>query len=51
MRTHMEQIAGEWRSRLGQSEPGKRVHLLHSLNAVPAPTTKKDLHRRRSTRL
>ena len=44
---YMEQIVGDWRSKLGQSEPGKRVHLLHSLMAVPATgATKQTLQRR-----
>lgn len=47
----MEQMVGEWRSKLGQSEPGRRVHLLHSLMAAPAPgATKQTLQRRAKQR-
>jgi DNA-binding transcriptional MerR regulator len=48
---YMEQIVGDWRSKLGQSEPGKRVHLLHSLMAAPVPgATNSTLQRRRKQR-
>jgi DNA-binding transcriptional MerR regulator len=47
MRKHMKQIATDWSLRLGQSEPGKRVHLLHSLNSIPVPTAEIGVNRRR----
>ena len=51
LRTYMEQIVGDWRSKVGQSEPGKRVHLLQSLGAAPLPkATKVSLQRRRRQR-
>lgn len=51
LRRYMEQIVDDWRSRLGQGEAGKRVHLLHSLAAAPSPgATNGNLRRRRSKR-
>ena len=51
LRKYMEQIVDDWRSRLGQGEAGKRVHLLHSLAAAPAPgATNGKLQRRRTQR-
>lgn len=51
LRKYMEQIVHDWRSRLGQGESGKRVHLLHSLAAAPAPgATNGNLQGRRTRR-
>jgi len=51
LRKYMEQIVDHWRSRLGQGEAGKRVHLLHSLAAAPPPgATNGNLQRRRTQR-
>ena len=51
LRNHMEQIVGDWRAKLGHGEPGKRVHLLHSLMATPAPGANNGtLQRRRKQR-
>jgi len=48
---YMEQIAGDWRLRLGQAKPGMRAHLLHSLLAAPARGATNDtLQRRRIQR-
>jgi DNA-binding transcriptional MerR regulator len=48
---YMEQIVGDWRSKVGQSEPGKRAHLLQSLMAAPAPgATNRSLQRRAKQR-
>lgn len=37
LRKYMEQIVGDWQSKLGRGEPGKRAHLLKSLGAAPVP--------------
>lgn len=50
LQRYMEQIVGDWRSKLGQGETGKRVHLLHSLMAVPAPGATKQILQRRAKR-
>ena len=51
LRKYMEQIVGDWRSKLGRSEPGKRAHLLRSLGAAPLPeTVNNSLQRRRKRR-
>jgi DNA-binding transcriptional MerR regulator len=34
---YMGQIVGDWRSKVGQAQPGKRADLLHSLLAATAP--------------
>ena len=49
LRRHMVQTVGDWKSKLGQSEPGKRVHLLHSLMAAPAPMANNSASQRRRT--
>jgi hypothetical protein len=49
LRTYMEQIVGNWRSRVGQIETGKRVHLLQSLMAAPTARARNgNLQRRRT---
>ena len=51
LREYMETIVDHWRSRLGQGHAGKRVNLLHSLAAAPAPgATNGHLQRRRTQR-
>ena len=51
LRKSMEQIVGDWRTRIGLSEYGKRAHLLHSLVAAPATGAANGiLQRRRNQR-
>jgi len=35
LRNYMSHIVGDWRSKLGLNEPGKRAHLLRSLIGAP----------------
>ncbi|MBS1802537.1 MAG: heavy metal-responsive transcriptional regulator [Acidobacteria bacterium] len=37
LRKYVQQIVGDWQSKLGQSELGRRAHLLNSLGAAPVP--------------
>ena len=37
LRKYMDQLVGDWRSKIGQAKTGTRAHLLHSLTAAPAP--------------
>jgi DNA-binding transcriptional MerR regulator len=37
MQKYMGQIVADWRSKVGQTQPGKRADLLHSFLAVTAP--------------
>ena len=49
MQKYMGQIVRDWRSKVGQAQPGKRADLLHSLLAATAPVAtngKQELRRR-----
>jgi DNA-binding transcriptional MerR regulator len=37
MQKYMGQVVADWRSKVGQAQPGKRADLLHSLLAATAP--------------
>jgi len=37
MQKYMGQIVADWRSKVGQTQPGKRADLLHSFLAATAP--------------
>ena len=51
LQSSMQEIVEDWRTKVGQSEPGKRAHLLHTLVAAPAPGAKNgSLQRRRNQR-
>jgi len=51
LRKSMTQIVSDWKSKLDQSEPGTRVHLLDSIIGAPAPKAKNGyLQRRRKRR-
>lgn len=51
MQKYMRRIVDDWSSKVGETQPGKRAHLLHSLMAAPAPTAINDnLKRRRAQR-
>jgi MerR family transcriptional regulator, copper efflux regulator len=49
MQKYMGQIVRDWRSKVGQAQPGKRADLLHSLLVATAPVAtngKQELRRR-----
>jgi len=51
LKGYMAEMVGDWRSKVGQSGPGKRVHLLHSLMAASVPgATNGSLRGRRKQR-